>query len=94
MWTEGTSEAGTAGAQGKALPNDLTDAEWQAIEPLLPRPSATRRHRVTDLREVMNAIRYLVRSGCQWRMVPVHFPPLGRRCTGGSGGLCADYCSR
>jgi putative transposase len=62
-------------AKSKRYPIDLTDAEWKAIEPLLPRPAATGRRRVTDLREVLNAIRYLVRSGCEWRMLPVHFPP-------------------
>ncbi|MEC4720365.1 IS5 family transposase [Noviherbaspirillum sp. CPCC 100848] len=59
----------------KRYPSDLSDQEWQAIEPLLPSPARTGRRRITDLREVLNAIRYLVRSGCEWRMLPVHFPP-------------------
>jgi transposase len=59
----------------KRYPSDLTDTEWQAIAPLLPHPARTGRRRTTDLREVLNAIRYLVRSGCEWRMLPVHFPP-------------------
>lgn len=59
----------------KRYPSDLTDTEWEAIAPLLPRPAITGRRRATDLREVLNAIRYLVRSGCEWRMLPVHFPP-------------------
>jgi putative transposase len=62
-------------AKTKRYPSDLTDAEWKAIEPLLPRPATTGRRRATDFREVLNAIRYLVRSGCEWRMLPVHFPP-------------------
>ena len=41
----------------------------------LPKASPTGSRRRTDLREVLNAIRYLVRSGCEWRMLPVHFPP-------------------
>ncbi|GAB3555496.1 IS5-like element ISMac15 family transposase [Noviherbaspirillum agri] len=76
MWTERhRAKQVRQGHQVKRYPSDLTDAEWQAVEPLLPRPAATGRHRTTDLREVMNAIRYLVRSGCEWRMLPVHFPP-------------------
>ena len=59
----------------KRYPSDLSDQEWRTIEPLLPSPARTGRRRITDLREVLNAIRYLVRSGCEWRMLPVHFPP-------------------
>jgi putative transposase len=59
----------------KRYPSDLTDEEWSAIEPLMPRPSKRGRKRTTELREVVNALRYMVRSGCEWRMLPVHFPP-------------------
>jgi transposase len=59
----------------KRYPSDLTDEEWAAMAPLLPKPHATGRRRRTDLREILNAIRYLVRSGCEWRMLPAHFPP-------------------
>ncbi len=59
----------------KRYPSDLTDEEWSAVEPLLPKAAPTGRPREIDLREVLNAIRYLVRSGCEWRMLPVHFPP-------------------
>jgi putative transposase len=55
-------------------PTDLTDEEWLQMEPLLPRPARTGRHRSVDLREVLNAVRYLVRTGCGWRMLPVNFP--------------------
>src|SRR5471030_902265 len=41
----------------------------------MPQPERRGRKRETDLREVVNAIRYLVRSGCGWRMLPIHFPP-------------------
>ncbi len=41
----------------------------------MPKPALRGRHRVTDLREVLNAIRYWVRSGCEWRRLPTHFPP-------------------
>jgi len=59
----------------KRYPSDLTDEEWSAIWPFLPAPAGTGRKRRTDLREVLNAIRYMVRSGCEWRMLPIHFPP-------------------
>lgn len=59
----------------KRYPTDLTDEEWSQIEPLLPKPAKTGRRRKADLREVVNAIRYLARSGCGWRMLPKDFPP-------------------
>lgn len=59
----------------KRYPSDLTDEEWSAVAPFLPQPCRTGSRRRTDLRQVLNAIRYMVRSGCEWRMLPVHFPP-------------------
>ena len=56
-------------------PSDLTDAEWQHIEPLIP--PAKRgggRHRV-DIREVVNALMYVLSTGCQWRYIPKDLPP-------------------
>ena len=58
----------------KRYPSDLTDEEWSAVEPFLPKQARTGSPRRVDLREIMNALRYLVRSGCEWRMLPVHFP--------------------
>jgi putative transposase len=58
----------------KPYPSDLTDGQWQRIEPFLPLAKPGGRPRKTDLREVVNAILYLVRSGCQWRMIPHEFP--------------------
>ena len=54
---------------------DLTDEEWELIEPLLPSPSKTGRPRSTDLREVFNAVQYMLGTGCQWRALPRCFPP-------------------
>lgn len=59
----------------RRYPTDLTDEEWSQVEPLLPKPAGTGRRRETELREVLNAIRYLARTGCGWRMLPVNFPP-------------------
>ena len=46
-------------------PSDLTDAEWTIIEPLLPPARSGGRPRETDMREVMNGVRYVLRTGCQ-----------------------------
>ena len=61
----------------RAYPSDLTDAQWQIIEPLLPPPKPGGRSRTTNLREVVNAVFYLSRSGCSWRMLPHEFPAWG-----------------
>ena len=61
--------------QTKRYPSDLTDEEWVMMEPLLPKPHRTGSRRRTDLRDILNAIRTMVRSGCEWRMLPAHFPP-------------------
>jgi putative transposase len=53
----------------KPYPSDLTDAQWELIRPLIP-VHRVGRPRVVDMREVLNAILYLVRSGCQWDMLP------------------------
>jgi len=59
----------------KNYPSDLTNEQWKLIEPLLPPAKFGGRPRNTDLRQVINAILYLVRTGCSWRMLPHDFPP-------------------
>lgn len=59
----------------KSYPSDLTDAEWQLIEPLLPSESAIGHPRSVQLREIVNAIFYVQREGCTWRALPGDFPP-------------------
>jgi putative transposase len=56
-------------------PSDLTDEQWSVVESLLPRNSGNCRPRQVELREVVNAIFYLNRAGCPWRMLPRDFPP-------------------
>jgi putative transposase len=56
-------------------PTDLSDAEWGCLEPHLPAPKATGRPRVYPLREIINAVFYVVRSGCSWRLLAHDFPP-------------------
>ena len=55
-------------------PSDLTDAEWSALEPLLPQPSRVGRPRKVNMREVVNAICFIQRTGVQWRQLPHDFP--------------------
>ncbi len=57
----------------KPYPSDLTDDQWAIIEPLIP-VNAVGRPRMVDMREVLNAIFYLNRSGCQWDMLPHDLP--------------------
>jgi len=59
----------------KPYPTDLTDGEWDVLQPLLPPPSKRGRPRTVELREIVNALRYMVRSGCAWRSLPHDFPP-------------------
>ncbi len=54
--------------------SDLTDAEWQIIEPLLPAPKSAGKNREVDFREVVNAIFYRADNGLQWRAIPAEFP--------------------
>jgi putative transposase len=55
-------------------PSDLTDDQWTILEPLLPPRSQRGRPTEVDLRAVMNAIVYVLRTGCQWRYLPTEFP--------------------
>ncbi|GAB0114940.1 hypothetical protein AcidC75_24640 [Acidisoma sp. C75] len=59
----------------KRYPTDLTDEEWARIKPLLPEPPKRGRKVSVDLREMLNAIRYMARSGGGWRMLPTDFGP-------------------
>src|SRR5215204_3931333 len=76
MWTEQSrGRMALLEKKTKRYPSDLTDEEWERIAPLLPKPARRGRPREVEFREVINAVRYLVRSGCGWRMLPAHFPP-------------------
>src|SRR5215204_5097657 len=56
-------------------PSDLSDAEFRWVEPWLPPPHPTGRPRVHAQREILDAIFYVVRTGCQWRFLPAEYPP-------------------
>lgn len=58
-------------------PSDVTDGQWRLIAPLIPPPKPGGRPRSNDMREVVNAILYLSRTGCSWRQLPHDFPPWG-----------------
>ena len=59
----------------KSYRSDLTDKQWQLIAPHLPPEKNRGRPRTTNLREVVNALLYQLRTGCQWDMMPEGFPP-------------------
>jgi putative transposase len=59
----------------KRYPTDLSDAEWNYIVPHMPVPKGHGRPRTHDLREILDAIFYLLKSGCAWRLLPHDFPP-------------------
>jgi transposase len=74
MWTQEQRERQRV-FERRRYPTDRTDAEWERIRPLLPRPAKRGRKPGVDLREILNAIRYLARAGCGWRMLPTNFGP-------------------
>ncbi len=59
----------------RAYQSDLSDAEWSCLESHLPSPKATGRPRIYPLREILDAIFYVLKSGCTWRLLPHDFPP-------------------
>lgn len=59
----------------KDYPTDSSDAEWAILEPLLPPPAWTGRPWTRDLRTVIDAILYMLRAGCAWRMLRNDLPP-------------------
>ena len=59
----------------KVYPSDLTDGQWAILEPLIPAAKPGGRPREVDMREIVNAMFYINRSGCQWDMLPHDLPP-------------------
>lgn len=64
-----------ASRRGLRYPSDLTDAEWGLIAPLIPPAKRGGRKRTVDVREVLNAIFYVLSTGCQWYALPSDLPP-------------------
>jgi len=74
MWTE--LHRKTYERVGGRYPSDMTDGEWGRLEPLIPAAKPGGRPRTTNMREAINAILYLPRTGCPWRYLPRDgFPP-------------------
>lgn len=73
MWTPATRRQHSRA--GLRYETDLTDAEWRLIAPYLPGPKSTGRPRRWPLREIVNAIFYVLRGGIGWRLLPSDMPP-------------------
>ena len=56
-------------------PRDLTDEEWALVEPMIPPAKRGGGKRTADMREVVNAVMYVLSTGCQWRALPKDLPP-------------------
>jgi transposase len=61
----------------RAYPSDLTNKQWEVLELLIPPPSLNGRPPIHTRREIVNAILYVLRSGCPWRLLPHEFPAWG-----------------
>ena len=61
--------------ESKRYPTDLSDDEWRCIRPHLPHPNGQGRPRLHGLRAILDAVFYVLESGCPWRMLPREFPP-------------------
>jgi putative transposase len=59
----------------KCYATDLTDAEWNVLEPYVPDPDKRGRPRIHSPREILDAVFYVLKSGCPWRLLPKDFPP-------------------
>ena len=62
-------------ARHTSYPSDLTDQQWELVEPLLPAVNTGGRPEKHPRRAIVDAILYLVRTGCSWRQLPTDFPP-------------------
>ena len=76
MWTrKNRGRMAEIARKTRRYPSDLTDAEWERIAPLMPKPPPRGRKPAVDFREILNAIRYMARSAGGWRMLPSEFGP-------------------
>src|SRR5216684_52001 len=73
MWT--AEHRRMAARSGLRYPSDLSDGEWALIEPMIPPAKRGGRRREVDVREVLNAIFYVLSTGCQWAALPKDLPP-------------------
>ena len=73
MWT--TENRGHYDRGGLRYPSDLTDEEWRLVESLIPPAKRGGDKRTVNIREVVNALLYVLSTGCQWRAIPKDLPP-------------------
>jgi transposase len=73
MWTP--ENRGRYDRSGLRYPSDLTDAEWALIEPVIPPAKRGGNKRTVNVREVVNALMYVLSTGCQWAALPKNLPP-------------------
>jgi len=73
MWKPEHRRAGER--RGLRYPSDLSDAEWALAEPAIPPAKRGGRRRAVNVREVLNAIFYVLSTGCQWQALPKDLPP-------------------
>ena len=59
----------------KIYPSDLTDTQWNLIAPMIPKAKTGGRPRSVDMRNTLDAILYINRTGAQWRYLPEKYPP-------------------
>lgn len=64
-----------ANPKRKPYPSDLSDVEWEVLKPLVPAPKGFGHPVEVEFREILNAIFYVQRTGCQWEMLPHDLPP-------------------
>ena len=72
MWTSKTRKVHDR--KTGRYPSDLLDEEWALVAPHMPPPRIGRRHKVPEQRDILNAILYVLTTGCQWRQLPTDFP--------------------
>ena len=77
MWT--TENRGRYDRNRLRYPSDVTDQEWELIEPLIPPAKRGGNKRTVDLREIVNGLMYVLSTGCQWRAIPRDLPPRSER---------------
>src|SRR6478672_7238996 len=78
----------------KSYPSDVTDAEWEFLLPYLSLMREDAPQREYPLRDLFNAMRYVVRTGCQWRFLPHDLPPWTAMGAGGGWGIDRDRMPR
>ena len=69
-----------ADRHGLRYPSDLSDGEWALIKPGIPPAKRGGRRREVNVREVLNAIFYVLSTGCQWQALPKDLPPKSPEC--------------